>query len=958
MQDDFILDSSFFAWEEDNLSRKQKHQLREGELREVTMLFADIRGFSDISSFLDPEIVHIRMDELMKIFSRCVTFYGGFVDKYIGDAIMALFGAKQASEHDSERAIRAALKMFEQLKLYNSKLRQIPEFEGLDLNMRIGINTGIVSVGKVGQSREGDFTVYGTEVNKASRLESNAPVGRIMVSGHTKDLVDEVFEFEYLGAKELKGIAGKVECWSPIGLSSKASTGIKIYSGTFLGRGSELALLDQALATIISQEKSQDFLEELPPPRPLIIGIQSEAGIGKSRLAYEFYQKHNDKAKFLDAACDGVNRTPLHLFARLLERHFGLSLNESPQSKLAKLKDAFASLEQEVDEDMALQLRDSFALIAWLMEIRIEDDRLKQGGEGLLQHLLMALESTLAAIMVECGKNGKPLVLILDDLHWLDDSSQKLLGHLVSRMSQSKLPSLWLLLYRSSFAVPSFISRMRGWQQIVLKPLEEREITQLVMLNTRHLDLSERSIEEVVKLSAGNPFYLEEWCNYVSTLPEQEWQDMPVPSSLNSLIQSRLDGLPRELRTLLQKAAVIGQEFLVQVLSELERSLDDSSNVEEGLRSLEAQTLIIPQTGFELSGYFFKHISTRDVAYNSLLTSNRKILHQLVAEAIQNIFPDRLEEFSLSLSKHYLKADMPEAALPWLEIAANETLRANDTSLALKLFCNLLEILPSDAYRQRGETLFKCLEIRWMTGDWKELDESLTKLEELGHLAQDNSLLFHKLRLQGMMAFRRGFSEQAKTHWDEAFILAKKEDDPLLICVIENLLGIWHQDRGLWEQALEHHHHSLELARSLKNYMQQAKSLNNMGLLYLDQNQMELAMDAFSQSQILANQHRFLKVEYESIGNIGHALILQERYEEAIPYLLQKLELSEKMNDKLESINALGNLSRVYKNLHKYTQAIAQLERIIKIKQYLGDDDGIKDTSAKLDELRALSKLE
>ena len=302
MQDDLILDSGFFGFEEDNLNRKQKHQLREGELREVTILFADIKGFTDLSSQLDPETVHLRMDELMKIFSRCVTFYGGFVDKYIGDAIMALFGAKQASEHDTERAIRAALKMIEQLKRYNEKLKEIPKYKDVELRIRVGINTGVVSVGKVGQSREGDFTVYGPEVNLASRMETNAPVGRIMLSQYTKELVDDVFDFEYLGVRELKGIAEQVECWSPFGVSAAGSSQLKRFSGSFLGRSSELSLLNGALEEISSQGCLKEHTTTLPPPRPIIYGIKAEAGLGKSRLAYEFVQSHLGRAEFLDAA--------------------------------------------------------------------------------------------------------------------------------------------------------------------------------------------------------------------------------------------------------------------------------------------------------------------------------------------------------------------------------------------------------------------------------------------------------------------------------------------------------------------------------------------------------------------------------------------------------------------------------------------------------------------------------
>lgn len=940
--------------EEDNLSRKKKHQLREGELREVTILFADIKGFTDLSTQLDPESIHLRMDELMKIFSRCVTFYGGFVDKYIGDAIMALFGAKQASEHDTERAIRAGLKMLEQLKLYNAKLKQLPQYQEVELSMRVGINTGIVSVGKVGQSREGDFTVYGPEVNLASRMESNAPVDGIMLNSYTKGLVEDVFDFEYLGFKELKGIANPVECWSPKGISSASSKSLNRFSGTFLGRGSELALLSEALKEISAQGEHKEYTAALPSPRPILYGIKAEAGLGKSRLAHEFLQNHSSQAEFLDASCDGVSQTPLHLFARLLQKYFGISLEDEPQNKLHKLKTSFAALQKEVDIELAEQLEDSFALISWLLEIKVEDARLQQGGKELLQHLLMALDSTLEAIMFLCAKSGKPLVLILDDLQWMDDSSKELLGHLVNRMSQSRLPSLWLLLYRPRFEPPQFLSRMRGWHELSLKPLNEDDITQLMMLYTRHLDLSERSMEAVVKLAAGNPFYLEEWCNYVSTLPEKEWQDLPVPSSLNSLIQSRLDGLPKALKTLLQKAAVIGQEFLVEILSELERNLDASIQVEESLSSLEKQALIISKKGFELSGYFFKHISTRDVAYQSLLVSNRKLLHQMVAEAIQSVFPGRLDEFSHSLAMHYLKASKHQEAIPWLQKAAAEAQRAYDNTLALKLYQTLLDILPEDAYAQRAEVLLNSLEIQWMIGAWKDIDASTLRLEKWSNLAKDTHLIFHTLRFKGRLAFGRKQKEKAKEYWLQAHSLANEIQDAVLICVIENLLGIWYYDQVLLDESLKRHLQSMKLAQSLQNHAQEAKSLNNLGLVYLAQKKLEPAKEAFTKSMELASLYRILKVETEALGNLAYVLILTQQYSEAISQLKRQLDCAQKINDKLESIRALGNLAEAYKHLQRYQDAASCFEHIIKIKQYLGDEEGIIGTSEALKEMLEL----
>ena len=953
MTDDQFFDSGFFGLEDDNLTQKRKLQLREGELREVTVLFADIKGFTNLSSRLDPEVIHARMDELLKVFSRCVTFYGGFVDKYIGDAIMALFGAKKASEQDTERAIRAGLKMLEQLQLYNHNLRQMPGYEDVELSVRIGINTGLVSVGRVGESREGDFTVYGPEVNLASRMESNAPVGRIMVPDTTKKLVEQIFEFEPLGLKQVKGIDKAVDCWSPLGLKTLEASLAERYGSSFIGRDTELRALEEALDLIIAQTGKISPQAELPAPRPVIIGIRADAGIGKSRLVYEFRKARSDSAEFIVAGCDGVSPTPLHLFARLLEQRFGLRTTEPVDAKLAKLQAAFSALEATAEVELRSSLQDAFPLIAWLLEIRVADPRLKQGGKDLLQHLLLAVNTVLEAVLVQCAQMGKPLVLVLDDLHWLDDSSSAVLEHLVNRFSQSKLPSLWLLPYRPEFDPPSYLARMRGFNELSLEPLDEKSITELVLKHTRHLDLSERSIEQVVSLSAGNPFYLEEWCNYVSSLGETQWQDMPVPASLNALILSRLDSLPQVLRVLLQKAAVIGQEFFVEILREVERNLEDPVDVDATLATLEDHSLIIKLLGFEFSSYLFKHITTREVAYQTLLITNRKVLHELTAEAIEALFPDRLDDFSFNLGTHYLKAELPQKALPWLRKAADSAARVFDNNRALDLYCQLLDLLPQEDYQQRGDILLQCIEIRWLTGAWKSLGADLDALNELGLKAGNPELCFHAQRLRGMIAFYKRQRDEAKVCWDQAAELAGRIENLMPRCMIENLMGIWYQDGGLWDQALERHQSSIALARSLADRQREAKSLNNIGLLHLARQEYEPALEAFQQSLELAQNHRYLKDESLAIGNLGHAYIVMGRMNEAMPYLEKKLELANRMNDKVETIKALGNMGRVHAALQEYDKAIACYERIIRIKQYLGDENGIKDTTEVLEAIKA-----
>ncbi|MDZ4182751.1 MAG: AAA family ATPase, partial [Candidatus Cloacimonadaceae bacterium] len=468
----------------------------------------------------------------MKVFSRCITFYGGFVDKYMGDGIMALFGAKKASEHDTESAIRAALKMQIQLFAYNAYLNKQPGFEQVELGLRIGINTGIVSVGKVGQSREGDFTVYGPEVNLASRMESNAPVNGIMLPAATRKLVDHVFDFIPLGAKQVKGIDTPIECWQPKGLKVQSQPRWQRLNSRFIGRETEMQTLSEAFSRVKTAVGTK---------RSRIISIEAEAGMGKTRLLYEFRKSVETEAVFISAACNSVSPTPLNLFANLFENYFALRINEAPQEKLNKLERGFAELKATAPEELKAELDDAFAMIAFLLEIKIPDPRVKQGGKDLLQHLMQAAESVLRIILAKAAATGLPIVFVIDDLHWIDESSAAALEHIISHFSQWDQAQLWLLLFRQEYSVPEYLFRSGKFTRIELHPLNEQDIANLILSYSRQLDLSEDTIERVVQLSAGNPFFLEEWCNYIADLAPEDMQDLPVPAILHALILSRLD---------------------------------------------------------------------------------------------------------------------------------------------------------------------------------------------------------------------------------------------------------------------------------------------------------------------------------------------------------------------------------------------------------------------------------
>ena len=921
---DLMFGGDFFDLGMEADSTEEKLQLREGELREVAMLFADIKGFSSISNLFDAETIHKKMDELMKLFSRCISYYGGFVDKFMGDGIMALFGAKQASEQDTERAIMAALKMQQQLGAYNRMLKKQAGFENVELGLRIGINTGIVSVGKVGADREGDFTVYGPEVNLASRMESNAPVNKIMLPFATMKQVSRSFDFEAVGELSVKGFDQPIDCYTVLAPKLEGSLHHRNHSSGYVGRETELAKLNELLTAAKGNGSS-------------LMHIRGDAGMGKTRLVYEYEKANSDKAMFLHGACSGISPAPLNLFSSVFEAYFRIQLNENPELKLSKLSESFTQLETDMDAASASKLKDITNLIAFLLEIKLEDTRLKQSGTDLLNHLFMAIETFMQCIAAQAARAGKPLLMILDDLHWLDEASNLVLQNLITKDNTANAAVVWVLMSRMEFELPDYCAGHPNLREIRLKPLTEDNVRALISAHTSGIELPETAINKVVSLSEGNPFYLEEWCSYIESLPQNELRDFPVPATLHSLIQSRLDRLPIALRTLLYKASVIGKDFFVDILKQIEARLGESINVDETLANLEEQSIVFKALGFDYSAYFFKHIATREVAYQTLLQENRKLLHRLCGEAIEQLYPNRLNEFYFVLADHFSKAEVWDKAASWLELAADKAASTYNNEQALELYRKLLGI-PSVNEPKKLETRLKIADIMWLKGEWDSAAEDIELVLDLAKASNNLAICCHACRFLGMASIYMPDMQRAYQLFTKAEAIATELGDPLLTCIAKSNLSNWYLQNSDYEHAKALQLASLELALQLNEHQRQAKSLSNLGMIALNMEDTALALDYFGQSLKIATTQRLLKEESIALGNIGYTYIIMQDYANAMPMLQAKLELADKMNDFMEQVKALENICNILLEQENSRDALPMLARLHKLKLSSGND--------------------
>lgn len=976
--------------EEENRLQRDKLKLKEGERREVSILFADVKNSTMMGSRLDPEVFHRKLDELMKRFTRCITYYGGYVDKYMGDGIMALFGAKKATEQDTERAILAALRMIDQVKLYNQGKQSENAAPEEQIGIRIGINSGLVLVGKVGEAREGDFTVTGAAVHLAQRMEVNAPVGKILMPLHTKQAAERFFDFEYFGSVQAKGFAEPIETFAV--LKPKLEKDNRWYRrlSVFVGRDAELSVLSKAFTSL--ERRIQGLALDVEETR--VIGLCADAGLGKSRLVYEFTAPLINRAQIMAATASGLVKTPFNLFSNLLEHEFGLQISEDRASKKEKLEKGIRQLFDSQSDSSAPALWDCLPLIGFLLEIPYPDARLKLGGPDLLTHLKIALKTVILQIISHKTRLGKPLILILDDLHWLDESSAAVLDELLQilllvREHGAFLPVLIVMQYRQDYTVPEGIAKLESFRQLELKPLSDNEIMRLIRFHTKDQQIPEETLEKVRILSSGNPFYLEEWCNYLHELPKHELYDLPVPNNLHALILSRLDLLDSAIRILLQKASVIGHEFLVEILRWMESKLYNPSDLEDTLKNLEQQSFILKLLGFDYSAYFFKHIITRDVAYQTLLLENRKILHSLAAQAIEELYPDRNEEFLYQLADHYHRAENPEKAVFYLEKAALAAKKAYSNRLSIDLFEKLLQWKIAKVEGWNGETLsparilLHLTEIKWLIGQWDSSDLDLQQALSFAEQSQDLEELFDCHRLKGISAFQRGNLEGAKTSWDKCLNLADSlngsdekqvasserpyvqadavppsTSGPLatspsqLLAIIHGNLGIWYQHHKLYDEALSHHTQSLEYAASINDELRKARTLTNLGLMFLGQKDYPKAESHFLACLEIAEANQYLKEQSIALGNLGFLAYKQGDLDKAMQFYEKKWLLVDKMDDKAELIKVLGNIANIQRDKGQHREALEYYEKVLELKLPQGNEKEIKITKDQIEAMR------
>jgi len=662
----------------------------EGERKQVTVMFCDMEGFTALVENLGPEEAYSIMDQVYEILIHMVHDYEGTVNEMTGDGIMAIFGAPIALEDAPQRAIRSAYSIHREMTKFSDKIRK--EKEGTPpLKMRIGIHTGPVVVGTLGNDLRVEFKAVGDTVNLASRMEGLAEPGATYVSEDTFKLTEGFFRFEALGEKEIRGKKESVNVYRVIAPSTRRTRfDVSAERGLtpFVGRGRELELL-------------LDAFERVKAGRGQAFSIMAEAGVGKSRLLYEFRKAvSSEDVTFLEAKCLSYSRgVAYHLPVDSLKANFDIREIDGDTQITEKVKKGLQI--SDVDESLTLPY--------FLELLSVKDsgiDKIVMSPEAKKDRILEAFKQ-----IVLKGSEIRPLVLAYEDLHWADKSSEDVLKYVFESIAGARV--LMIFTYR-----PEFVHTWGGrsyHNQVNLNRLSNRESLAMVshLLSTADVD---RDLEELIlEKTEGVPFYIEEFIKSLQNIKALERkgsryhlakdiQDLAIPSTIQDVIMARVDSLPDEVKGVLQIGSVIGREFNHDLI----KKLISLSEVEllSYLSALKDSELIYERGILPHSTYIFKHALTQDVVYDSILTRRRKQIHEEVGKAIEYLYKMRLEEFYEMLAHHYTEAGLSKKAIGYRQRAgkrANERSAYQEAISHLTTGFTLLQTLPENLARHQQE---------------------------------------------------------------------------------------------------------------------------------------------------------------------------------------------------------------------------------------------------------------
>jgi class 3 adenylate cyclase/tetratricopeptide (TPR) repeat protein len=884
----------------------------EGERKQVTILFADLRGSMELLSDRDPEEARRLLDPVLERMMEAVHHYEGTVNQVMGDGIMALFGAPLAHDDHAVRACYAALRMQEQIGRYGDELQRA---HGIPVQIRVGLNSGDVVVRAIGSDLHMDYTAVGQTTHLAARMEQMAKPGSILMTPATLRLAEGYVGVRSIGPVAVKGLAAPLEVFEVTGAAA-SRTRLQVAAGRgltrFVGRTAEL---DQLYAA----------LERARHGQGQVVALVGEAGAGKSRLVWELTHSHRTQGWLVleSTAVSYGKTTPLLAVIDLLRRYFGVESGDDARRVREKLTGRL------------LTLHEGLRPVITGFEALLVDDR--DPGSGASEaHRRQALDAVRRLLLHESER--QPLLLVFEDLHWVDPHSQALLDSLVETLPSHRV--LLVVNYRPEYR--------HGWgskssyAQIRLDPLGPTTAATMLesLLGPDPTLDALRAL--LVQRAEGNPFFLEE---SVRALLEsgvlagergayrqaRAVQGLEVPATVQAILAARIDRLPPEDKSLLLAASVLGTDVPLTLLETL--TDQPAGEVARGLVRLQAAEFLHEARLFPDVEYTFKHALTHEVAYASLLAERRRALHARAVEAIERCFPERLADHRARLVHHAFRGEVwskalahlrdMEAASPtqidevlgkgpespgqlWWAGAYERAVKAAERDLAVGVsFSNvagrvvascrlgqahhalghydraagllrqIVASLQGDLVREHfGMAALPSVWARswlaWTLAERGEFAEAVAVGEEGSRIAEGADDLYSRTQAAfglGMLYLVQGRPEQAIDVLEEGLVIARLATIPFIVPFVTGPLGAAYTQAGQVERGVALLEQTVEQCDAIRLAAQQALLLIWLGTAQIRANRVEAARE-------LARRVLEVAEARQERGHVAHALCL------------------------------------------------------------------------------------
>jgi class 3 adenylate cyclase/tetratricopeptide (TPR) repeat protein len=880
----------------------------EGERKQVTVMFADMEGFTQLSEKLGPEEAYTVMDQVYEILIHKVHDYEGTVNEFTGDGIMALFGAPIALEDAPQRAIRSAYAIHREMTRFSDKMKQEKE-DIPPLKMRIGIHTGPVVVGTLGNDLRVEFKAVGDTVNLASRMEGLAEPGSTYVTENSFQLTEGLFRFEDLGEYSVKGRADTVKAYRVIAPSTRRTRfDVSAERGLtpFVGRERELELL-------------LDGFERSKTGRGQAFSIMSEAGVGKSRLLYEFRKAvSNEDVNFMEGKCLSYSRgVAYHPVLDIVKSNFDIVESDGDLEITEKLKRGLKVLDTDESSTLPFLLELLSVKDSGVDPISMSPEARKDRIIGALNHI------TVKASQI------RPVIMAIEDLHWIDKSSEDTFKALLDSISGERV--FLIFTYRPEYVHTWGAKSYHS--QVNLNRLSNRESLAMVshLLGTEEID---RQLEELIlEKTEGVPFFIEEFIKSLKDLKILErketayhfLQEVTIPSTIQDVIMARVDSLPDGAKELLQIGSVIEREFGYEMI----RQVSELSEKEllSRLSVLKDAEVIFERGIYPESTYIFKHALIQEVVYDLMLTRRKKELHNKIGQVIEQVSKDNLHDYYGVLAEHFINAEDNEKGAEYSRLAGKKAEKSVSFSVAIayaKKRVTCIERIPQTQDMQQ-----KLIDARSILGlyylqltHYTKAKEAVDPIVDLAIKRDYKKRLAQIYTITGSYAcyVANNFSEGI-SQLEQALKISEEIQDIVSFVFASFWLGLALSPNCEFEKANHHVEKALEINAAANSLWGVSVMKSHMCLFNYWAGRIDLAYELSNEAQEIAEKSG--DIQSMTIAHCAHGISFYGKghLEEAVRHLVKGVDLSERINLPIWKSIARFNLGEIYFDMQEYQKS-------------------------------------